>query len=590
MAGISQDTIDHIRDTSEILDIVSDYVELRKRGKNFFGLCPFHSEKTPSFSVAPDKQIFHCFGCGVGGNAITFLMEYEKISFVEALQKLAERYGIDVQFRQDRASKEFFTHLYDIHSLAADLYRKNRKSEAGDRVRRYLEKERGLTPETLDRFSIGLAGKEWDALLSVAKKKGFPKDAMDRCGLFTKTDKGTFDRFRNRLMFPITNLSGRVVAFGGRDLSGESEAKYLNSPETPIYNKSEIIYGLAHTKEAVRKTGAMIVVEGYTDFLQLYQKNIQNVAATSGTALTEKHVNQIRKFTHITQIAFDGDAAGRKAAIAAGYHLLRGGLTAEIVEIPDGSDPDGWVKEKGPKPFLAAVKKTKGLIQFHLANSGLDLSKPANRSRLAREIAFEISGIRDDIIRQHTIKILAEELAVDEEVLLRITTSRTRRHRRKEPETLEEDSSLFSSYERAQMELVKLLATGDQTTTRFLKAHLNMELFSHPVMKSLATYLLQTPDPSGALGQFEEKPDRDLASRILFETSQQEDSSRVAVDCLISLEESPLKRKITEERLKLRELERKGKDSSPALQSVMDLQKKLDDLETKRTELLGHLS
>lgn len=589
MARISQDTIDRIRDTADILDVVSDHVEMRRRGRNFFGLCPFHTEKTPSFSVAPDKQIFHCFGCGVGGNVITFLMEYEKISFVEALQKLAERYSIDIKLRRDEASKEFFSHLYDIHSLAVELYRKRLKSPAGESVRRYLEEDRGLSMETLDRFSVGLAGKDWDTLLSTARKKKFPDEVIDQCGLFTKTEKGIFDRFRNRLMFPITSLSGRVVAFGGRDLSGESDAKYLNSPETPTYNKSEIVYGLARTKDDIRKAGSVIVVEGYTDFLQLYQNDITNVAATSGTAFTDGHVNQIRKFAPTACLAYDGDVPGRKAAIAAGYHLLRGGLTAEIVEIPDGLDPDGWVKEKGPGPFMDAVKKAKGVIEFHLTNADLDLSKPVNRSRLAREIAYEIAGIRDDIIKHHTIKILSEELAVDEEALIRIVASHDRRRRKRREEPVEQDASLLSSLERAQMELVKLLAAGDQTTTNFLKTHMNLELFSHPVMKSLATYLFKTNDLSGAVERFKSKSDRDLATRVLFESSPQDDASRVAVDCLITLEQSPLKRRITEQRLQLRELERKGEDPSSALVEVVKLQKKLEELEKRRTELLSHL-
>ena len=236
MARVPQDTIDRIRDSAEILDVVSDYVELRRRGRNYFGLCPFHTEKTPSFSVAPDKQIYHCFGCGTGGNAISFLMEYEKISFVESLQKLAERYGIELNLQRDDGSSEFFSQLYDIHTAAVNFFKKNLASELGKKIRYYL-KERGLSNETMAIFDLGYADNGWDHLLSVAKSKKVTQEVIKKCGLFTKTDKGIFDRFRIRLMFPITNRGDRVVAFGGWDMLGESDAKYLNSPETPIYNK-----------------------------------------------------------------------------------------------------------------------------------------------------------------------------------------------------------------------------------------------------------------------------------------------------------------------------------------------------------------
>lgn len=377
--------------------------------------------------MAPDKQIFHCFGCGAGGNVITFLMEYEKISFTEALESLAQRYGIELKLERDGASKEFFSQMYDIHSFAAELYRKNLRSDLGKKIRPYLE-DRGLTTETLDRFSVGFASGRWDQLHSAVKSKKFSDEVIEKCGLFTKSEKGTFDRFRSRLMFPISNRSGRVVAFGGRDMEGESDAgrpptsrdgwqaKYLNSPETPIYNKSEILYGFSTTKDAVRQEGCLIVVEGYTDLLQLYQNGITNIAASSGTALTNQHVTQIRKFTDTVYLAYDGDAAGKKAAINAGYNLLRGGLTAEIVRLPEDSDPDSWVKAEGAEPFLTAKDNATDLIDFHLQNTPRDLSKASSRSQVARDIINELVGIRDEIVRHHTVRKLAEALTVDDEV------------------------------------------------------------------------------------------------------------------------------------------------------------------------------
>ena len=604
MAKISQETIDRIRDTADILEIVSDYVELRRRGRNFFGLCPFHPEKTPSFSVAPDKQIFHCFGCGIGGNVISFLMEYEKISFVETLENLAQRYGIDIKLYYDDSSKEFFSYLYEIHNLAVEMYKTNLLSASGENVRQYLE-NRGLTSETLQLFSIGLAGNKWDALYSHIKPKKFPDDVIHQSGLFTKTKKGIFDRFRNRLMFPISNITGRVIAFAGRDLIAENisgqtsttkddlRAKYLNSPETPLYNKSNILYGLSLTKDAIRKSRFVIIVEGYTDFLQLFQNNIQNVVATSGTALTEGQVIQIRKFTDTAFLAYDGDAPGRKAAISAGYQLLRGGLTPEIINIPKDWDPDKWVKEKGPKPFQKAIESTTDLIRYHLSNTNLDLSKPANRSQLAREISNEISGLKDEIIQQHVIKQLSEELMVEEDSIIRLVANQSRKQTKKGGKLPAGTDPLFSSsLEKAQMEIIQLLTTADLTVLDVIRPHINLDLFTHPVMKTLVSYLLpkinkqDLSDLSGAVDQFQKKSERDMATKVLFETTAHTESLRVAVDCLITLEKAPLKQNITQQRVRLREMERKGEDASSTLAEVIKLQNQLKELENKRKELL----
>ncbi|MFQ6616339.1 MAG: DNA primase [Fidelibacterota bacterium] len=605
MGRIRQETIDQIRDTADILDVVSDYVDLRKRGRNFFGLCPFHPETTPSFSVAPDKQIFHCFGCGTGGNVITFLMEYEKVSFVEALQKLARRTGVKVVMEEGGPGTKFTSGLYRIHELAMALYQKNLKSDAGKKVRTYLKEERGLTDQTLEKFSIGLSLESWDQLLELARSKKASEDIIEKSGLFTRTQKGIFDRFRTRLMFPIANRAGRVVAFAGRDLEGTSQAKYLNSPETPVYNKSEILYGLSQAKDAIRKSGSVVVVEGYMDVLQLVQNGIQNVVATSGTAFTETHVTEIRKVTDTVYLAYDGDMAGRKAAVSAGYHVLRGGLIPEVVTIPDGSDPDSWVREEGPDALLNSIKGSSDLLDYHFAHTAYDLTKPTRRSQLAREILAELKGIPDEIVRRHTVKKLAEMLDVGDDVLMRMmardlrgfypTLSSTPRVR-EDPSTEGKDRwEVTSSTDRAQMEIVSLLAAGDPSTVVLLTQNLNLDHFSNPVMKSLVRYLIPRiehsskagSDLSGALDQFQKKSDRDLASKVLYEAVPHSDPHRVAVDCLITLEQTQLKRDLVEQRVRLRDLEKNGSDSSSALTDFVKLQEQLQALEQKRTELLN---
>jgi len=592
VARVPQDTIDRIRDSAEILDVVSDYVELRRRGRNYFGLCPFHTEKTPSFSVAPDKQIYHCFGCGTGGNAISFLMEYEKISFVESLQKLAERYGIELNLQRDDGSSEFFSQLYDIHTAAVNFFKKNLASELGKKIRDYL-KERGLSNETVAIFDLGYADNGWDHLLSVAKSKKVTQEVIKKCGLFTKTDKGIFDRFRNRLMFPITNRGDRVVAFGGRDMLGESDAKYLNSPETPIYNKREILYGLSRTKDAARQDRTLVVVEGYMDLLQLYQNGITNIAATSGTALTSGQVSQIRKFADTVYLAYDGDTAGRKAAITAGYNLLKGGITPKIVEVPEEKDPDSWVKESGVDSFKEAQAQARDVIAFHFGHTPRDLSNASERSRLAEEMSTELAGIGDEIIQRDMVRQVAERMAVDEEAILRIVKKNMRRPRRQqETPSVQSDTEPGSQTEKAECEIIKLLASGNSQVVELLRDNTNLETFTDPVMKTLAGYLLESENQngnsnlSGALDLFQEKKERERASRLLLETTTEEDAHRVAVDCLITLEKNPLKQLIEQARIKLRGMERAGEDTSEAVASVMHLRQQINDLEAKRKTLL----
>ncbi|HIO75533.1 MAG TPA: DNA primase [Candidatus Marinimicrobia bacterium] len=592
MARVPQDTIDRIRDSAEILDVVSDYVELRRRGRNYFGLCPFHTEKTPSFSVAPDKQIYHCFGCGTGGNAISFLMEYEKISFVESLQKLAERYGIELNLQRDDGSSEFFSQLYDIHTAAVNFFKKNLASELGKKIRDYL-KERGLSNETVAIFDLGYADNGWDHLLSVAKSKKVTQEVIKKCGLFTKTDKGIFDRFRNRLMFPITNRGDRVVGFGGRDMLGESDAKYMNSPETPIYNKREILYGLSRTKDAARQDRTLVVVEGYMDLLQLYQNGITNIAATSGTALTSGQVSQIRKFADTVYLAYDGDTAGRKAAITAGYNLLKGGITPKIVEVPEEKDPDSWVKESGVDSFKEAQAQARDVIAFHFGHTPRDLSNASERSRLAEEMSTELAGIGDEIIQRDMVRQVAERMAVDEEAILRIVKKNMRRPRRQqETPSVQSDTEPGSQTEKAECEIIKLLASGNSQVVELLRDNTNLETFTDPVMKTLAGYLLESENQngnsnlSGALDLFQEKKERERASRLLLETTTEEDAHRVAIDCLITLEKNPLKQLIEQARIKLRGMERAGEDTSEAVASVMHLRQQINDLEAKRKTLL----
>ena len=351
MGRISQETIDRINDSADIVEVVSKSVELKKRGRNYFGLCPFHDEKTPSFSVAPDKGIYHCFGCGKGGSALNFIIENEKLSFLEAVQQLGQQLGIPVELSGSDESSGFFDNMYKIHDSAATLYHKTLFTERGQRALKYLM-DRGLSRESIEFFKVGFAPESSKFLLSSIKSIDYEKQVLEKCGLFGSSKNEFFDRFRSRIMFPIWNASGKIVGFGGRVFASDDPAKYMNSPETPIYKKSDIFYGLHQARESIRKEGFAILVEGNTDVIQLFQKKIKKCVAVSGTAFSDRHVKQMKRFTTKVLLAYDGDFAGVSATLKTGYSLIKGDIDCEVIEIPNKFDPDEWVSKRGPEAFI----------------------------------------------------------------------------------------------------------------------------------------------------------------------------------------------------------------------------------------------
>ena len=420
MARIPQEIINRINDTADIVEIVSKYVDLKKRGRNFFGLCPFHNEKTPSFSVAPDKGIYHCFGCGNGGNAVNFIMEYEKIGFVDAIQQIGGQLGIEVEFSGNNESKEFFHQLYDLHEHAAQLYQKNLFSDKGENAKKYLL-DRGINEGSIKLFKVGFAPKKSTFLFESIKQKQYKKEVIEKSGLFGISNSKIYDRFRSRIMFPIFNTSSKVIAFGGRVFGVEDPAKYMNSPETPLYHKSEVFYGLNFTRDSIRKENYAILVEGYTDLIQLFQADIKNVIAVSGTAFTDQHVNQIRRLTSKAFLAYDGDSAGVNATLRAGFSLLKGGVEPRIIVIPEKLDPDDWVKNEGANAFKAkGVNKAIGLLNFKLKSTNFSKCSPSEKSNIIKDVLSELNKIEDPIIQQNLVKGLAQAAGVEENQIIQM--------------------------------------------------------------------------------------------------------------------------------------------------------------------------
>ena len=344
---IPEHTIEEIRSSANIVDIISSYVALRKRGKNFIGLCPFHQEKTPSFTVSEEKQIFHCFGCHAGGNVYKFLMEYKSISFIEAVQEIAESVGITLNFEDDKVSSEQseLEEFFDINVTAAKYFSDNLlKSEHGEIARDYLAK-RNIKTQTQKVFGVGFALNGWEHFVNYARDNQVDLDNAKLLGLIDSKEGGNYyDKFRGRIIFPIFSPNGRVIAFGGRVFQGEENiAKYLNSPESSIYLKRKSLYGLFHAKDEIRKLNKAILVEGYMDVIALWQHGIKNVVASSGTSLTDDQVRLLSRYTTNIVVIFDADEAGNKAAMRSIEILLKQDFEVKLLSLPKGEDPDSYV-------------------------------------------------------------------------------------------------------------------------------------------------------------------------------------------------------------------------------------------------------
>lgn len=579
MARIPQETIDRIRDSADIVDVVSRHVDLKKRGRNFFGLCPFHTEKTPSFSVAPDKGIYHCFGCGNGGNAVNFIMELEKISFVEAIQQLGQQLGIEVAFSGTDESKQFFDHLYDIHAAAANLYQRVLDSDRGQQAKQYLL-DRGLTEETIKQFKIGFTPDNSKFLTERIKEKRYGREVLEKSGLFGFSNTDVFDRFRGRIMFPIFNASGKVIAFGGRVFGTNDPAKYMNSPETPLYHKSEVFYGLHLTRDAIRKSESAILVEGYTDLIQLYQSGIQNVVAVSGTAFTDRHVQQIRRFASKVYLAYDGDTAGINAAKRAGYALLKGGVNPKVIRIPDGLDPDDWVSQAGADIFRSkGIDQAVGLLSFHLRTSNFSEMSPQEKSNLIKDILSEAAQISDPIIRQDLIKNLAQVGGVEENQVVHMFTQQMRKKRPRHIEaTPKPKKSLFTSVNaKAELGIIKVLAGDDQEARVLIQSDLDINLIENDQLKKLAEMLMGTNNvkPAEIMAHFDSAEDREIVSQILIDEDDSTSPIQMAQDCLATLSKVSTKEKIKAARIKIREMEAAGQDTTNLMMEVVKMQKDL---------------
>ncbi len=420
---IPEDKLSEIRNTANILDVISERVVLKRAGKDHVGLCPFHSEKTPSFTVSSTKQIFHCFGCGAGGDVFSFLMKYDGISFSEAAQSLARRYGIDLPDRNMSPAQakavSLRQQLFDLNREVMGYYtRQLMDPAAGKQARAYLA-DRGFSPEMIARFSLGFAPDGWDHLVRFFRQQRVSLSLAEQTGLVVpRKSDGFYDRFRNRVIFPIIDMSQQVIGFGGRVMD-DSRPKYLNSPETPVYNKSRSLYGAPAARTRARETGAVYIVEGYFDLMALHQHDISNAVATLGTALTADHVQMLKRgFAQKAYLVFDSDEAGLKAAKRSVSLFLNAAMDAAVIVLPKGYDPDSFVFEFGQAAFMEATENALPMIAFlvesAIKSNGLSME---GKLRIISELQEPLMEIQDRLARSIYIQYLAERLGVRESAI-----------------------------------------------------------------------------------------------------------------------------------------------------------------------------
>lgn len=502
MARYSEEILNEVRQANDIVDVISQYVHLKRSGRNYFGLCPFHNEKSPSFSVSPDKQIFHCFGCGVGGNVITFVSQIEGLNFVETVQMLAERANIQLPTLQNNGDTQreiLKDKVYKVNEFTAEYYHQNLYKPQAKTAQEYVKK-RQLTNETLKSFRIGFSGK-FDELYQELKKQGFQEQEILESGLVNKNERGQYiDRYRNRLMFPICDARGRVIAFGGRVLD-DSKPKYINSPENVVYSKGRHLFGLNVAKKG--DTKKLLIVEGYMDVISLHQRGITNVVAPLGTALTEQQGWLLRKNSEQIILSFDSDDAGIKAKLRAIDILQNMGCDLRVIQLEGAKDPDEYIVKYGNMRFQNAVDKAFSVVEFKvkILKKELNLENTNDKIKFLNEIAKLISKVDNTIEREVYIEKIAKEYDISKEAIYAEVNKLTYKNDKSE-KVLEkakpvithkkvETKEVSESIRRRENTIISILLTGDLSIFEIIKQNIKPEDFQDEINQEIAKKLYE---------------------------------------------------------------------------------------------------
>lgn len=534
---IPRELIERIREQADLVEVAGEYLRLTKKGKDYVALCPFHQEKTPSFTVSREKQIFHCFGCGAGGNVFNFLMAMENLTFPEAVRQLAARTGIAIpavwqEDEQKRARLE--NRLWEMNALAGEFYRQCLHDRPeGAPAREYLAR-RGLQKETVLRFGLGYAPDGWDSLLNYLQGHNYSREEILSAGLAVLSERGRpFDRFRRRVIFPIRNARGKIAGFGGRIL-GEGEPKYLNSPETAVFNKRHLLYGLDLARSAIREQGFAILMEGYMDVISAHQAGVGNAVASLGTSLTAEQGRLLQRYATEVVIAYDVDAAGVAAALR-GLDLLQElGFQVRVVSIPEGKDPDEYLRTHGRPAWDALVKGARSLLEYKLDQAA---RTTGDKKKILQQVIGSVARMASPVEQEESIKLIAARLnlswdAIKSE-LRRFQVGQRLRQPISDKIANKTHNILTDAKKIAEQEIIRLVIQKPEYLP-MIKEELGEELIENPILKKIYTvvkHLGEKLEPADWLDQLEEG-ERKTVSRLLLEESPLGDSPGVLADLL----------------------------------------------------------
>ena len=581
----SEDLIEEVRMKNDIVDVISGYVKLQKKGSSYFGLCPFHNEKSPSFSVSRQKQMYYCFGCGAGGNVFTFLMEYENYTFTEAVEYLAERSGVELpKAEYSREAKEragLKASLLEINKAAAQYFYVQLKSEQGKAGYTYL-RERRLSDETIRAFGLGYSNKYSDDLYRYLRSKGYPEEMIRQAGLISIDEKhGVYDKFWNRVMFPIMDVNSRVIGFGGR-VMGDAKPKYLNSPETPIFDKSRNLYGLNRARSS--RKPYFLLCEGYMDVIAMHQAGFTNAVASLGTALTAGHASLIRRYVQEVYLTYDSDEAGTKAALRAVPILREAGISAKVIRMDPYKDPDEFIKNLGAEEFEQRIEGAKNGFMFTLEilEREYHMDSPEGKTAFFQEAARRLIGFQDELERNNYIEAVAKAYRISEESLKKLVSKTAVREGMAKPvERPKTASGQPLKKEDGSLTAQKVLLTwmiDDSRLFGIISRHISPGDFTQPQYRTVAELLYEqyragSLNPAKIINHFtEEEEHREAAA--LFNTrisrlTTPEEKVRAIKDSLL--------------RVKSNSIDARMKDLEPTdmagLQRLMEEKRQLGELE-----------
>jgi DNA primase len=568
------DFVEQLKSSVDIVSVIGEYVKLRRSGANrYMGLCPFHSEKTPSFTVHVVHQFYKCFSCGAGGDVVKFVMEKEGLSFYEALKSMSERYGVPMPKRSQYADEDSKLRgaLLAMHDLAEENFRANLQSQAGEAARGYIAK-RGLAPETVEQFGLGYSLRSGRALVRLFEQRGFPVTQMEESGLVGKREDGSlYDRFRNRLMFPIHNESGKIIAFGGRALSAEDEPKYLNSPKTPLYVKTKVLYNLHRAKETVRKEDRVILVEGYMDAIGVTAAGFRNVVASCGTALTTDQVQAVKRHSHRIAVNFDPDGPGKNASERSIDLLLAEGMQVRIVELDGGLDPDEYCKERGAAAYQERVDGAKGYFYWlaDRARAQHDMRTSEGKVAVLNFLLPKVQSITDQLERMTIAGDVAGYIGVDRGMVLdhfrKAVSERSEKAIERPQSPLRHDERML---------LIALLIHAE-SRSEIMEALRGLATIDTLPSRRIFQAIFALEDAGGRVGfdevngRLEEADQSLLAETVLNE--EREISREEVAAALESMQRSEQQNLRTQLKTRIRELDRAGKFDE-AMRLALELQ------------------